>query len=360
VDRDTLAAGDFTIRARRTVLATGSIAVTPEIPGIGGVETIAIADSFDLAQKPAHLLVLGSGGRAFELAQAYNRLGIDSTIVAETAALPEDDPELAAIVADRLRAEGVRVRTGVKIVSVGRHRGGIRITVSDPNGGEATIDGSHLLVAAGRAPNVAGLDLAVAGILHDRAGITVDKNLRTSNRRVYAIGDAVAGRASVARAEHHAHRVAESIKFRWPAPADPHAPPVVTFTDPGLASVGLSEAEARARNMAIRVLRFPLVENARAAVERGPEGIAKVIVTPAGRVLGAAVVGHEAGEMSALWSLVIAEKVPVARLASLVTPWPTRADIARRIGLAFTEAADASPRRASWRRALMTVLRKFG
>lgn len=364
LDRDTLSAGEFTVRPRRVVLAIGSVPVVPELPGIEGVDTMTVAESFELTRKPAHLLVLGSGSRAFELAQAYKRLGIDATVIDEAPALSDYDPELAAVVVDRLRAEGVRVRTGVKVVAVGRRRGGIRITVADPDGGEAAIDGSHLLVAAGRGPNVGGLDLAVAGVVHDKAGISVDGNLRTSNRRVYAIGDTVAGPASVARAEYQARRVVISIKYRWPFRNDAWGPPAVAFTDPGLAAVGLSEAEARRRDLKIRILRFPFAENPRAAIERMPAGVVKVIATPAGRVLGAAIVGHDAAELIGLWSLAIARRIPVAAMAALDTPWPTRTDMARRIGLAFNQsgavAGEAPGFAASLRRNVVALLRRLG
>ncbi|MCR4281464.1 MAG: FAD-dependent oxidoreductase, partial [Bauldia sp.] len=158
--RRTLAAGDYVIRPRRVVLAVGSVPAVPDIPGLETVEYATLADGFDLSRKPAHLLILGAGRHVMELAQAYNRLGIDATVLDEGRAFPDDDPELAAIVVDRLRAEGVRVRTGVRIVSVARRRGGIRFTVADPVEGESVVDGSHLLVATGRSPDIEGLSLA--------------------------------------------------------------------------------------------------------------------------------------------------------------------------------------------------------
>ena len=362
-DRDTVVAGEATIRARRFILAIGGQPVAPEIPGLDGIDYLTTAGIFDLSRKPTHLIVLGAGREGLELAQAFNRLGIDATVLDGGPALPEVDPELAAIVVDRLRAEGIRVRVGVDIVSVGRRRGGVRFTVSAPEGdGEAAaIDGSHLLVVTGRKPNVDGLDLGVAGIRVDDHGIVVDRNLRTGNRRVYAVGDAIAGRADAARGQFQAGQVVRQILFRRPLVDNSDQAPFVAFTDPGLATVGESEAEARRRHgNHVRVLRFPFAENDRAQIERMPGGMVKVVVGPHGRVLGAAIVGHDAGEMIALWSLAIAQRLPVAALATLPVPYLTRAEISRRVaaGLAEREARPASSN--PWRRRIIALLSKLG
>ncbi len=361
--RDTVSAGDVTIRARRVILAVGSLPAIPDIPGLDGVDYMTAATAYDLGRKPAHLLVLGAGREGLELAQAYNRLGVDATVLDTAPPLPEADPELVAIVVDRLRAEGIRVRTDLQIVSVGRRRGGIRFTVSDPEGGEAAVDGSHLVVATGRKPDVADLDLAAAGIRHTSSGIVVDANLRTANRRVYAIGDAVAGPAHAARARYQAGRVVNSILYRLPFRDDPAATPLVAFTDPALATVGLGEADARRRHGAgVRVLRFPFVENDRAQIERMPAGMIKVVAAPGGRVLGAAIVGHGAGEMIALWSLAIANRLPLSAMAAFPAPYPTRADISQRLAAGLGEAAAATGGglTAPWRRRIIGLLRKFG
>ena len=355
-ERRTVVAGDHIIRARRVILAVGSVPANPDIPGLDTVEYMTFESGFDLARKPAHLLVLGAGRHALELAQAYNRLGIDATVIDEGPALPDDDPELATIVVDRLRAEGVRVRAGVRIISVMRRRGGIRLTIDDPAGGHTAVDGSHLLVATGRSPNVEGLGLAAAGIVHDKHGIGVDRHLRTSNRRVYAIGDAVAGPALAVRAEVQAACVVKSIVYRLPLPDDPSAVPSVTFTDPALASVGLAEHEARLHYKDVLTLRFPFVDNDRAQAERLPAGMIKVVATKAGRILGAAIVGHDAGELIALWSLAIANRLPLSAMSSLIAPYPTRSEIARRVAASAPDAG-LTPR---WRRRIIEMLRKLG
>lgn len=355
-DRHTIAAGDFTIRARGIILAVGSVAVTPDIPGIVDVEAMTTERAFDLGnRKIDHLVILGATRHGLEVAQAYSRLGIDTTVLDRGPALPEDDSELAGIVVDRLRAEGIRVRTAADIQSVARRRGGVRFLVEDPHAGVIAIDGSHLLVANGRAPAVDGLDLAAAGIAHDERGINVDARLRTTNRRVYAIGDAVAGPARAARAEYEARVVVNAILFGQRSRYDRKAVPMVTSTDPALATVGLSEAEARRRYGGVRVLRFPFAENDRAQAERLPEGMIKVIAGRLGRPLGAAIVGRGASELIALWSLAIANRLPLAAIRSLAVPYPSRSDIARQVA-----ASGRHPNlTARARRRIIGNIRKF-
>ena len=356
LDRTTMAAGDFVIRARRTVLAVGAQPSPPDLPGLDGVEIVAPESIFDLSRKPSHLIVLGATRAGLELAQAHARLGIDATVVDPQPPLADDDPELAEIVVDRLRAEGVRVRAPAKVASIARRRGGIRLVIDDGEEGETALDGSHLVVMTGRTPAVDGLGLAAAGIAHNKDGIVVDRRLRTANRRVYAVGDAIAGPARAARAEYEAARVMKAILFRLPFPYDPAAVPLVTATDPALATVGLSEAQAKRRYRAVRVLRFPFVANDRAQAERMPEGVVKVVASDGGRVLGAAIVGHDAGEQIALWALAIANRLPIGAMGAFPAPYPSRSDIARRVAASFAGPALTAP----WRGRMIALLRRFG
>ncbi len=354
--RDKIAVGDTTIRARRFVLAVGSLPAPPALPGLSEVETLSIGEVFDLARRPSHLLVLGGTPYGLALAQAMSRLGVDSTVIDEAPALAGEDPELAAILLDRLGADGVRVRAGVAVASIARRRGGIRIMVGDGEGGEVAVDGSHLVVATGRCPAVEGLGLEVAGVAHDANGIVVDRSLRTANRHVYAIGDAIAGEASVARAEHEAAQVARAILFRASIRADRAGVPRITPTDPALASVGLGEEAARKRHRTLRVLRFPFAENDRAQAERMPAGVLKVMTTAGGRILGAAILGHGAEEQIALWSLAIANRLPLDAIRTLPMPYPSRTEVARRLALGAAGVGLTS----SARRRIIGLLRKFG
>jgi pyruvate/2-oxoglutarate dehydrogenase complex dihydrolipoamide dehydrogenase (E3) component len=334
VDRRTVVAGEATIRARTFVIATGGVPAPPVHDGLDGVETLDVATALEVSRKPAHLIVLGAGARALELAQAANRLGTDASVIDAGPALPGEDPELVAPLLDRLRAEGIRVRAGADIVAFARRKGGVRVTLRE-NGEEVAVDGSHLLVVPGRGPNVAGLGLDAAGIDHDSTGVVVDRNLRTTNKRVYAIGDAVAGPASANRAEHHAGHVLRLLTGRRPGGDVESVVPFVVYTDPEIARVGLGEAEARTRHKQVRVLRVPFAENDLAQAERTTAGLIKVIVTDRGRILGAGATGRGAGEIIALWSLAIASGLGIEAMKAFPAPYPSRADIARRVAIAF-------------------------
>jgi pyruvate/2-oxoglutarate dehydrogenase complex dihydrolipoamide dehydrogenase (E3) component len=355
LDRRTVIAGEFTINARRFVLATGAVPAVPEIPGLAGIDYMTAESAFDITRKPSHLLVLGANSHALEIAQAYTRLGVDTTVIDGAPALPDDDPELAEVVLERLRAEGIRVRDRAAFTGIARRRGGIRVTIGEGEG-EVQIDGSHLLVAAGRSPNVADLGLDAAGVAFDRDGVVVDRHLRTTNRRIYAIGDAVAGPSAVNRGDCQAERILRAILFRLPARDRSADASVVTFTDPGLARVGLGAAEALKRDAKVRILRFPFIENDRAQAERMPAGFIKVVTSRKGRILGAAIVGHDAGEQIALWSFAIANRLGIESMLSFVPPYPARAEISRRVAETFY-GPGLTP---GWYRRIIEFLRKFG
>jgi pyruvate/2-oxoglutarate dehydrogenase complex dihydrolipoamide dehydrogenase (E3) component len=333
-DRRTVVAGEATIRARSFVIATGSVPAPPAHDGLDAIDALDVAAALEVSRKPAHLIVVGAGARALELAQAANRLGIDASVIDSNAALAGEDPELVAPLLDRLRAEGIRVRDGAEIVGFARRKGGVRVTLRE-DGEEVAVDGSHVLVVPGRVPAVEGLGLDAAGIAHDSSGIVVDRNLRTTNRRVYAIGDAVAGPASANRAEHHAAHVLRAIAGRRPGGDVEAGIPFVVYTDPELARVGIGEAEARERHKLVRVLRVPFAENDLAQAERTTAGMIKVIATDRGRILGVGVTGRGAGEIIALWSLAMANGLGIEAMKSFPLPYPSRADISRRVAIAF-------------------------
>ncbi|HVY21265.1 MAG TPA: FAD-dependent oxidoreductase [Bauldia sp.] len=358
---DLVAVDNTTIRARRVIIATGAIPAMPQIPGLDTVEAMTMVDGFALNRRPTHLIVLGANRYALEFAQAYARIGIDTTVIDEAPALPDVDPEMATVVLDRLRAEGIRVRAGIKIGEIARRRGGVRVTLTDAAEGEINVDGSHILVAAGRWPDVEGLGLAAAGIEWSTGGITVDRYLRTTNRRVYAIGDVIAGPPLAARAEIQAAGVVRAILYRVPVRDDTANVPAVAYTDPGLASVGLDEAAARLHHRDIRILRMPFAESDRAQMEREPAGMLKVIATAGGgRVLGAAMVGRNAAELIAPWSMAVANRLSLATMAAHVAPYPSRAALNTRVAAALNPAAARAGLTPAWQRSIITLFRKLG
>jgi pyruvate/2-oxoglutarate dehydrogenase complex dihydrolipoamide dehydrogenase (E3) component len=244
--------------------------------------------------------------------------------------LAKDDPELAELLRLRLISEGIDIREGVAIARVEPAGGGVAAVLAGAQG-EVRILGSHLLVAAGRVPNVAGLDLAAAGIAHDRHGITVDARLRTTNPRVYAIGDVAGGPQFTHVAGYHAGIVIRNALFRIPAKTDYRAMPWVTYTDPELAQVGLTEAAARERHGDdITILRSSFHENDRAQAERTASGLVKIVARKSGRILGASILGAHAGELIQPWILAIAQGLKIGAFAGMIAPYPTLAEAGKR------------------------------
>jgi pyruvate/2-oxoglutarate dehydrogenase complex dihydrolipoamide dehydrogenase (E3) component len=328
---DTVEAGGTTIKARRFVLATGSRAATPAIPGLDDVSFLTNETIFERKAAPEHLIVIGGGPIGMEMAQAHRRLGVDVTVLQKGTVLPKDDPDLVAIVRDRLKAEGVDLRERVETIRVERYGNGIAVVLSDGT----RVEGSDLLVAAGRHANVDGLGLEAAGIEFSPKGVKTDARLRTTNHRVFAVGDVAGGPQFTHIAGYHAGIVIRNALFRLPAKVDYSALPWVTYTDPELAHVGLTEAQARDAHKDIKVLTWGFEENDRAQTERETEGKVKVITLPNGRILGASIVGPHAGELIQVWCLAISQKLKIGAIASMIAPYPTLGEAGKRAAGAF-------------------------
>jgi pyruvate/2-oxoglutarate dehydrogenase complex dihydrolipoamide dehydrogenase (E3) component len=348
-----LAAGDALVRPRRFVVATGSEPYIPPIPGLAAVRFLTNETIFANRVQPRHLVVIGGGPNGIEMAQAYCRLGARVTVVDSGPILPRDDPELVERLSRRLASEGVVLRPGTGIAAVETDGDGVAICLA---GGER-IAGSHLLVAAGRRPAVAALDLPVAGIAATAAGIAVDRRLRTTNRRAFALGDVAAASPQFTHAAlYQAGIVIRNALFRLPARTDYRALPWATYTEPELAQVGLGEPAARAAFGAVKVLRRPFAENDRAHTERDTEGLVKIVARPNGRILGASMLGTGAGELILPWALAISQQLKISAFASLVVPYPTRGEAGRDAARGFYEARLFSPRI----RRLVRLLAHFG
>jgi pyruvate/2-oxoglutarate dehydrogenase complex dihydrolipoamide dehydrogenase (E3) component len=277
------------------------------------------------------------------------------TVLEAASPLANDDAECADVVLEQIARDGVTVRAGTHIKLIKRARGKVQVIVAGPTG-EDTIEGSHLLLAAGRAPNIDDLNLDAAGIKREPSGIVVNKRLKTTNRRVYAIGDAAGGPQFTHVANYHAGLVVRNALFRLPVKVNYDQMPFVTYTDPELAQVGLTEAEARRRRHAIRVLRWPFDENDRAQAERETKGYIKVITTKRGRILGTTIVGAGAGELIATWALAIAQRLNIRVFIGTVLPYPTLAEIGKRAGLTYFTASLTSP----MLRRIIGLLRRLG
>lgn len=359
--RSTVVVGEQVIKARRFVIATGSRPSAPPIPGLADVPYLTNESVFELTKLPARLLVLGGGPIGVELAQAMARLGSAVTIVEAQTLLSRDDPEAAAIVRRRLLREGVTLREQAKVLRAEPIKGGVRLVLDgSAEGAEDALDGTHLLVATGRKPNIEALDLDLAGVASDARGVIVDKGLRTANRRIYAIGDCASGQAGALQfthvANYHAGLVLRSALFRLPVKVSTNAIPRVTYCHPELASVGLSEDEARKSAGEIRVLRWPYAENDRAQAERETEGFVKVVTTKKGRILGVTIVGAQAGDMIVPWCMAVQKGFGVKDMAGLVFPYPTFSEVSKRAAVSFYAPLAAKP----GIRKLIGFLRRFG
>jgi pyruvate/2-oxoglutarate dehydrogenase complex dihydrolipoamide dehydrogenase (E3) component len=335
--------GNVVVQAGRFVIATGSSPAIPPIPGLAQTPHLTNETIFDLCELPSHLVVIGGGAIGLELGQAFRRLGAQVTVIEAARPLANDDAECAQIVIDAVVREGVEVRTGACAQSARQTHGGVELAVTRADT-EERVAGSHLLVAAGRVPNVEGLGLEEAGIEFTRAGIRVDRSLQTTNRRVYAIGDAAAGGMMLTHvANYHAGLVIRHALFRLPVEVRYNAVPWVTFTDPELAHVGLTDEQARNQGYQIRVMRWPYCENDRAQAERMTAGHAKVVTNARGRILGATIVGAHAGELIAPWALAIGQGLNIRAVAEMVVPYPTFGEINKRAAMTFFASAAINP-----------------
>jgi pyruvate/2-oxoglutarate dehydrogenase complex dihydrolipoamide dehydrogenase (E3) component len=318
-----LEAGAQRVRARRFVVATGSSAAIPPIPGLAEAPHLTNESVFGLTERPGHLVVLGGGPIGCEMAQAFRRLGAEVTLVERGTLLPRDEPEAAEAVRAALTREGVAVIEGAEAV-----RAGPETAVELADG--RRIEGTHLLVAAGRKPTLEGLGLDAAGVAHTPRGITVDARLRSTNPRILAVGDVAGGPQFTHAANYMAGIAIRNAVFGLPAKADFAAMPWVTYTDPEVAHVGLTEAQAREKGVFAKTLHHPLHDNDRAQAERSTEGFAKLILGSGGRVLGATLVAPRAGEMLGLWELVVRERRKIGSVAGSVVAYPTMAEIGKR------------------------------
>jgi len=324
-------AGDNVIKARRIIIATGSGPFVPPIPGIDDVPYFTNENIFELRERPDHLIIIGGGPIGMEMAQAHIRLGSKVTVIEGAKAMGKDDPEAAAIVLDSLRAEGVEIIEEAQAEEIAQADGSI--SVKTPKG---TFSGSHLLMAVGRKVNVDKLDLEKANVSYDRA-IKVGPDLRSvTNKKVYAVGDAAGGLHFTHVAGYHAGVVIRSMLFGLPSKQRTDHIPWVTFTDPELAQVGLTEADARKTyvNQTVTVARFDYDENDRAIAEGKKIGFVKVMVVK-GKPVGATIVGAHAGELIGVWALAIANRLKMSAVAAMVAPYPTYGEINKRAAGAY-------------------------
>ena len=328
LDPATISVDGRAITARRFVIAAGSRASVPPIAGLDRVPYWTNDSLFDLSEKPDHLLILGGGPIGLEMADAFSGLGCLVTVAQSGRIAPKEDPELAAGLRQALVARGVTLLEGAKVIGAAP---GPALLLADGT----RVEGSHLLVAVGRTPNLGALNLVAGNIQAGPRGIATDRGLRSvSNKSVFAVGDIadpadIGPRAFTHVGSYHAGIIIRRLLFRLPARIDYAALPRVTYTDPELAQTGLTESEAVAAGLKVQVLRAPLADNDRAIAERDTAGLVKLVVS-GNRVVGAGILAPHAGEMISQWTLAIAQRTKLSTLAGLIVPYPTRAEAAKR------------------------------
>ncbi len=336
----TVAAGAYEIAAKHFVIATGSSPVVPSIPGLDETPHFTNETIFANRTQPSHLIVIGGGPIGTELAQAFRRLGSATTIIDGQSMLNREDADAVEVVRKQLTADGVILRENGKIGRVDPTATGVCVRLATGQ----KIEGSHLLVAVGRRANLDGLGLENAGVERDGGKLTLDARLRTTNRRIYAAGDAAGGLQFTHLAGDHASTLVRNILFKTPARRRDALSPRSTYCDPELAAVGLNEAEAKAAHPDCRTVKWPLKDNDRAQAERDTDGFIKAHIGKNGRILGATIVGRGAGDLIGLWAFALANRLKIGAMTAYIAPYPTRGEISKRAGGAFYTPALFSDR----------------
>jgi pyruvate/2-oxoglutarate dehydrogenase complex dihydrolipoamide dehydrogenase (E3) component len=348
-DAKTVETSEGVFAARRFVIATGSRPAVPAIPGLETVPYFTNETIFENTVLPRHLIIIGGGAIGVELAQAYRRLGSAVTVIEATAPLSNEDAELTAIVLECLHQDGVKILTQTAVNKISKSKAGVVIETE----GHGKITGSHLLVATGRAANVEGLNLEAAGVVYTAKGVTVDKGLRSSQKHIYAIGDVAGGLQFTHVANYHAGLIIRNALFRLPVRNRTDIIPHVTFTDPELAQVGLTEAEGvKEFGASIKVVRRPFHDNDRAQAEGKTVGLIKAVIGKRGRILGVGIVGANAGEVIQPWVLAMSEGLKIRAIAGMVAPYPTLGEINRRVAVNYFAGLASNP----WVRRVIGVL----
>ncbi|WP_299329405.1 FAD-dependent oxidoreductase [Parasphingopyxis sp.] len=333
IDGSTIEVNGETLNAPRIVLAIGSKPFIPPVEGIESVDYLTNETIFGLTERPDHLAIMGGGPIGMEMAQSFRRLGSQVTVIQRGKVMDKDDPEAAKIVVDRFRAEGVDIRENTNVVRVSKTGAGIRVETDNGD----PVDATHLLVATGRTCDFTGFGLENGGIAWSPRGIEVDARRRTTNKKVYAIGDCRVGPRFTHASGYEGSLVILQIALGLSGKADYSALPWVTYSDPELGHVGMTEAQAREKyGDKVAVTKQEFAENDRARAENESEGFLKII-RKGKKVLGATVVGPHAGEFLLPWSLAIGGKANAFAIGGAIVPYPTRSDISKQAGFAIWE-----------------------
>jgi pyruvate/2-oxoglutarate dehydrogenase complex dihydrolipoamide dehydrogenase (E3) component len=335
VGRDAIDVGGRRLRFSRAVIATGARPSAPPIPGLAETGYLTNETLFGLTALPRRLAIVGAGPIGCEMAQAFARFGSAVTIVSlDPTILPREDPDAAGVVQSQLAREGIGLLLGARLTGAERTPAGRRLHVERGQGAES-IDADEVLVAVGRAPNVEGLGLDTAGVACTPRGVAVSDTLQTTNPRIYAAGDVCSPYQFTHAADAMARIVIQNALFFGRRKASALAMPWCTYTDPEVAHVGLYEAEARARGHRVQTLDVGFDDVDRAILEGAAHGVARLHLDHRGRILGGTIVARHAGEMIGELALAITAGLGAAALSSTIHPYPTQAEVLRKLGDAY-------------------------
>ena len=354
-DAGTIESDSVEVKAKRIIIATGSTAFIPPIPGLSEAPFVTNEEIFHLPELPKHLLILGGGPIGMEMAQAFRRFGSEVTIIEMGKVMGRSDPDHVAIASNQLREEGVTILEGHKATMVSHIDGAITVDM-ETESGHASVTGSHLLVAVGRKAAISELNLEAGKIDNDGRHISVGQTLRSkSNKKVWALGDVAGLGQFTHQAGWHASVFTRRALFKQRTKADSLPPPAVTYTAPEVAQLGLTEAEARKlHGNSVKTTSFPFHENDRAIAEGKTLGEAKIVVKGS-KILGAHVVGDGAGDIIQLVSVAMSNNLKLTALTNFISPYPTRAEVVKRAASAhYTPTVFGSSAKR-----LVSILKRF-
>jgi len=348
---DTIEVDGQRLEFARAVIASGARPAAPDIPGLADVAYLTNETVFELTTLPRRFAVVGAGPIGCEMAQTFRRFGAEVTLLeAGARVLPRDEPEAAAVIERRLAAEGVRLLLGATVRRAAHRTGSIELTL-EAGGETQSVTCDAVLVGVGRAPNVEHLGLDAAGVAHDGSGVHVDDHLLTSNSRIYAAGDIASRHKFTHVADALARIVVQNALFLGRRKASALLVPWCTYTSPEVAHVGLSPHEAAARGVAVTTLRLSLEDLDRAVLDGETDGFLHIHLRPGtDRIVGATLVAEHAGDMISEITLAMAGGIGLGRIASVIHPYPTQAEIVRKAGDAYnrTRLTPTVKRLFSW------------
>lgn len=332
VDPHTVQYGGETVSAKKWVIATGSSPMVPPIPGLAQTPHITNREIFSLEKLPESMIVLGGGPIGVEMSQAFSRLGTFVSVVdMAPQILPREDEDMAAVVMEKMAAEGVRFYLGHTVESVGDEGGRREVTLKTPSGETIRLRAETLLVALGRKPNTQGLGLENIGVSVSPRGIDVDQRLRTSRKHIYAAGDINGGYQFTHAAGYEGGIIISNAIFHLPRKANYTWLPWCTYSDPELASIGMNEKAAHAAGITYTVWTEPFVDNDRNLAEGGGCGKIKLLLNDKGTPIGVQIVGPRAGDLISEWVAALNGKVKLSTLAGAIHPYPTLGEINKRV-----------------------------